>query len=136
MQKLYDHHLKTTESVAPVAPAAVTEEQDQPKRKANFFERKRFVEYEQEVKEQQMAPEVVVEETVTVVHQAKPEPVAVKSSAPPPKVEKPQDVVMAVTEKVQDKKEVKHEVSDKDDYAYDWKFSDHDFQDKSDQKPA
>jgi len=91
MQKLYDHHLKTTESMA---PAAVNEDQDQPKRKANFFERKRFVEYEQnndslndKSKEQQivMAPEVMVEETVTAVHKPKPEAVAVKSSAPPPK---------------------------------------------------
>lgn len=49
------------------------------------------MEYEQntEIKEQQAAPEVVVEETVTVLNKAKPQPVAVKSSAPPPKTEKP-----------------------------------------------
>ena len=94
MQKLYDHHLKTSERVA---PAAVTEDQDPPKRKANFFERKRFVEYEntESAKEQPS-----VEEAVTVVTKAKPDPVAVKSSAPPPKQEKAQDVVMGTNDKV------------------------------------
>lgn len=45
MQKLYDHHVKITESQA---PAAVTEQvEEMPPRKKNYFERKKFVEYEQ-----------------------------------------------------------------------------------------
>lgn len=46
MQKLYDHHVKATESVAPAAVVTEQVEEMQP-RKKNYFERKKFVEYEQ-----------------------------------------------------------------------------------------
>ena len=119
-----------------MAPAAVIVPEEMPKRKANFFERKRFVEYEQNTdsqhdksKEQLKVQEEVVEEEVQVFQNArKARPEAVKSKAPAKKAveEKPAEL-FEIKEPVKEAvKETKKEPSDKDDYEDNWDMSDND----------
>ena len=136
MQKLYDRHVKTTESQA---PAAVTEQvEEAPPRKKNYFERKKFVEYEQNTdsqhdksKEQLKNTDDNVEDEEVFVVNKREKQQAVKSKAPPAKKtqEKPaSDFVVKEPEAVKPKEEPKEVKKDliEDDYEDNWDMSDHD----------
>jgi transposase-like protein len=130
LEKLHKNYLNQQERKAPEPSAAV---EAPPQRKPNFFDRKRFVDYERnEDSDNEKSKEKLPEPARAVVETKVEEVQPVKQASPPKKQEDPVD------DWDQEEKQKEKSASQKsdEDYEDNWDMSDHDLQDNTEKSKA